>query len=123
MATSGSVLTMTTDTVVPATAESAEDIAFLTLHRKNGTVGVVSTDTGWFITGRGTGSTMYMKIPRCSCFKHVCLTLHKMWGGTTTINDHGNNDGHGHNHCHRGHVERVRKVIDLIARTYGPAVK
>lgn len=102
------------------------DIAFLKLTRKRGTVEVVSTDAGWSITGRGK-TTMRMTIPRCACLKHVCETIHVGWGSsstrTPTIAHHGDNDGHGNNHCHKGHVDRVLKIIDLIAKTYGPAAK
>lgn len=96
--------------------------------RENGTVEVVSTNDGWFITGRGRVSTLRMKINRCTCNKHVCSTLHLAGAlgscaGAPSLYDHGPNPGHGRNHCHHGHVERVRRVVDAIARTYGPTVK
>lgn len=102
--------------------------AALTLHRKRGTVKVVSSESGWDITGTGPFSTLRMRIRRCTCTKHVCPTLHRdgaygSCAGTPSLFSHGSSIGHGRNHCHGGHVERVRSVIDTIAKTYGPAVK
>ncbi len=108
------------------------ETATLTMHRKNGTVVAVSTPFGWVITGTGTSSTMRMHIPRCTCNRHVCPTIHLDGGysglpGKPTIasagRDLSGHGTHGKKHCHGGHVERVRSVIDLIAKTYGPAKK
>ncbi len=117
------------------------DTTFLTMHRKNGTVEVVSTDAGWFITGRGKTSTLRMRIPRCTyCaswspktgrpYRRLCTVIHGSYlavlGGYPSVpsfNNPGNDCDHERRHCHGGHVERVRKLIDAVARTYGPAVK
>lgn len=104
------------------------DIEFLTITRERGTVEVVSTEQGWSIIGRGKTGTLRMRINRCACNKHVCPTLHPdgMYGsgaGTATIYSCGSNVKHGRNHCHGGHVERVRSVIKAIAKTYGPRVR
>lgn len=93
--------------------------ATLVLQRKRGTVTVTSSADGWVIVGEGK-TTCRMRIPRCTCNKHVCPTLHRGWGGTRTLYHDGPNDGHGRNHCHGGHVERVRSLIDIMAKTYGP---
>lgn len=99
------------------------EIGFFTQRRKNGTVEVVSADDGWVITGRGKVSTLRARIPRCRCTKHVCPALHRDHHGLPSVHNTDAHKQHGVNHCHGGHVERVRKLIDAIGATYGPRVK
>jgi hypothetical protein len=104
---------------------TARPPALLVMVRQRGTVTVVSTEAGWDITG---SSGLRMRIPRCTCNQHVCPTIHLAGAygscpGTPTLTASGNAPGHGRNHCHRGHRDRILRLVELVARTYGPAVR
>jgi hypothetical protein len=98
------------------------------LVRTRGMLSVAEDDKGWSIIGhRVTGQRFRMVLPRCTCTRHVCPTLHNENTGYSscrapTLLSHGTNAGHGHNHCHGNHAVRVNKVIDLLANTYGRSV-
>ena len=105
------------------------------LPRKNGTVTVTETAAGWRIVGEGGRSTFRMNLPRCKpcaewtprvgAYRPVCSTLHRggMYGSTAgmpMLTAAGAVD-HARKTCHGNHAERVAKVVELIAKTYGRA--
>lgn len=83
--------------------------------------------TSWSIVGASTGGARFrMALPRCRCAMHVCATLHRDGFGVLTptlrSGDRAPGSRHHQQHCHRNHTERVRRVLDVLIRSYGGRV-
>lgn len=80
----------------------------------------------WEIEGRSTaGARFRMRLPRCACPMPVCETLHRdgfsVLTPTLRSGDRSPTSNHHRQHCHGNHTERVRRVLDVLVRSYGGA--